>query len=541
MKQKIKPDRNVMYELEGTVTSLFVILMLGFFPLFFQDGYFNITDAKLLFFYFCGAGLVVLTAILAGAGYLQERKDDKAVEKRAGGVKRDFKAMRKDIPVVSWFAAAFLLAILIATVFSTYPAESFYATDGRRLGAIVFLLCIAVYVILGKYLQPGIWIAWIFLASNGVVSLIMILQFWGVNVFHLWDNMVSIEIGMFASTIGNVNACCTYFCIVLPVGMVLFYLSNALLSRVLYGLALILGFYGAYATGSDSWILGVGTAFLVMLCFSLRSHDYMRRFFETCMVFWAASVILKLTLLAGAGNMSSVMLQSFRILPMQNFMVNKFVLLAEGVILLFGIFLARKAEKKKLEIPYHKIRNVFVVLVAAVIGIAVLLVLIANLSADKQWEGTFQWMNRLVLQDDFGSSRGVIWKQTWIAWKKLPVGRKFFGYGVNCFHQFLYQYQGAELATYGGRIVDPHNEVLQFLSMTGIFGAVSYFGLLIGTAVSAAKMARQYPVMMMGTIAICSYLAQGMVNNPTVFLTPTLFLYLGILKSLERHYKEKDT
>ena len=119
MKQKIKPDRNVMYELEGTVTSLFVILMLGFFPLFFQDGYFNITDAKLLFFYFCGAGLVVLTAILAGAGYLQERKDSRAVEKRAGREKRDFKAMLKDIPVVSWFAAAFLLAILIATVFST--------------------------------------------------------------------------------------------------------------------------------------------------------------------------------------------------------------------------------------------------------------------------------------------------------------------------------------------------------------------------------------------------------------------------------------
>lgn len=69
MKQKTKQNRNVMYELEGAVTGLFVILMVGFFPLFFQDGYFNITDAKLLFFYFCGAGLVVLTIILTGAGY----------------------------------------------------------------------------------------------------------------------------------------------------------------------------------------------------------------------------------------------------------------------------------------------------------------------------------------------------------------------------------------------------------------------------------------------------------------------------------------
>ena len=41
--------------------------------------------------------------------------------------------------------------------------------------------------------------------------------------------------------------------------------------------------------------------------------------------------------------------------PMQNFMISKFVLLAEGVVLILGIFLARKAEKKKLEIPYQKI------------------------------------------------------------------------------------------------------------------------------------------------------------------------------------------
>ena len=45
--------------------------------------------------------------------------------------------------------------------------------------------------------------------------------------------------------------------------------------------------------------------------------------------------------------------------------------------------------------------------------------------------------------------------------------------------------------------------------------------------------------MMMGTVMILSYMAQSMVNNPTAFLMPTLFLYLGILKSLQRHYKEK--
>ena len=68
-------------KMEAAITSLFVILMLGFFPLFFQDGYFNIAEAKMMFFYFCGAGLTVLTVILAGTGYLQERKTGKTGKK----------------------------------------------------------------------------------------------------------------------------------------------------------------------------------------------------------------------------------------------------------------------------------------------------------------------------------------------------------------------------------------------------------------------------------------------------------------------------
>ena len=89
--------------------------------------------------------------------------------------------------------------------------------------------------------------------------------------------------------------------------------------------------------------------------------------------------------------------------------------------------------------------------------------------------------------------------------------------------------------------MDPHNEWLLFLSITGILGAVSYFGLLVSTAVSAGKRARTCPLMMVGPVMLGSYLAQGMVNNPTAFLTPNLFLFLGILKSLERHGKEKNS
>lgn len=536
MKQKTKQNRNVMFELENAMAALYVIVMLGFFPLFFQDSYFNIADAKLIFFYFCSAALLVMTVIFAGAGYFQEWRLYGDVRKG-----QSLKDWVRKVPVASWFAGSFLLSVLIATVFSVYPTESFYATDGRKLGTIAFVLCIAVYAILGKFLKPNMWMAWIYLVSNGVVSLVLILQFFGLNVFHMWDNMAASSLGVFVSTIGNIDACATYYCMVLPVGMVLFFLSDELFSKVVYGIFLVMGFFGAYATTTEGWLLGVGAAFFVILWFSLKDHDSIRRFLELCLVFWGSCLVLKLSLVASVGNMTSIMLNKFRILALQNFMVSWRVLLVEGTLLILLWCLVKWAGKKELEVPYRTIRKIFFLFLAAMAGIAVVSALIVNLSGEKQWEGAFQWMNMLKLQDDFGSNRGTIWKQTWAAWKKLPLGRKFFGYGVNCFHQFLYQYQGAELATYGGRIIDPHNEVLQFMSLTGIFGMVSYFGLLISTAVSAGRMVKEYPVMMMGAAMVWSYMAQSMVNNPTAFLTPVLFLYLGILKGIERNYKEKGS
>ena len=64
----------------------------------------------------------------------------------------------------------------------------------------------------------------------------LILQFFGLNVFHMWDNMAASSLGVFVSTIGNIDACATYYCMVLPVGMVLFFLSDELFSKVVYSI-----------------------------------------------------------------------------------------------------------------------------------------------------------------------------------------------------------------------------------------------------------------------------------------------------------------
>ncbi len=158
------------------------------------------------------------------------------------------------------------------------------------------------------------------------------------------------------------------------------------------------------------------------------------------------------------------------------------------------------------------------------------------------WEGAFSALEHLRLQDDFGSGRGYIWRTTIQSWFELPLWDKITGYGVNCYHMFIQQYGGAEVAEYfgGAMLVDAHNEFMQILTTMGLLGVAGYFGLLISTAVRAGRKVQEKPALLMGVLVVCSYLAQGLVNNPTVFLTPYLFLMLGIINSMEKVENAKE-
>lgn len=542
MKRKKKTDANIVQSFQEGAASLFLILMVGLFPLYYQNYFFDINDAKLSFFRTCAIGLLAVEVVLVLFGWLHKRKE----MKRRNGKPvilpegKSLKEFLAGMPISTWFAVMFVLAIIISTVFSVYPKESFWGTDGRKLGAIVFFLCISTYVLLGRYLKFKKWMIWIFLGANAIVFLLAGLNFWGIDILHMYDYMLYGEYRIFISTIGNTNACASYAGIVLPIGMVLYYLAETVQDKIIYGAFLVVGFYGAYATNADSWILGAGAAFLAMLWFSLTDHEHMERFFELCLVFVAASLLLRVTILAGtAGGTYILRVAIFEGLTLQSIMTNGYLLLAAGIVFCLLIWGLKNAGKRNIQIPYQRIKTVFFSLLAAAVVIMFVLFLIANWREDRQWEGAFAWLGLLKLQDNFGSDRGMFWKQTVKAWKQLPIGRKFFGYGVNCFHQFLYKYQGQALRSYPVRIIDPHNEFLLFVCIIGIWGAVAYFGLLVSTLVESVKAAKEHPAMMVGAVTLLSFLAQGLVNNPIVFITSNLFLFLGVLKGIEREYKGK--
>lgn len=547
----MKQKKSIMYIFLEGAAALAVIMMLGIFPLYFQDNYIDMSNAKLNFFRVCSIGLVLAAIVFLGMDRLQQYKD--GLQKKNHKNKKKVQAKQQDkqqiakgeavrawlsgLSVTTWFAVIFVAGILVAAIFSINLRESFLGLEGRKLGAIVWLLCVALYGLLGRYLNCGKWMIWVFLVGNMLVCLLANLNFWSVDPLGMYGNLAAEQYGMFISTIGNVNACAGYLCMIVPIGMALYTLTKDKYIKIVSGVFLVLGFCAGYCTHSESWLLGLLTGFLVLLWFSMRGHDSIQKFLEVCGIFWISSVLMKIMMLIAASreflNYMYASLNASKFIT--KILLNGYVLAAEGILIAGLLFLVWNRRKAGKELPYRMMRRVVFIVVVIVIAAAVLVFAAANLHTGA-WEGAFSGLERLRMQDSWGSGRGYIWKTTVDSWFRLPLWDKITGYGVNCYHMFINTYGGAEVLEFfdGAQLVDAHNELFQILTTMGILGTVGYFGLIISTLVKAAKSVTVKPAMLMGVIALFGYLAQALVNNPTVFLTPYLFLMLGMIKSMER-------
>ena len=548
MKQKQK-KKSVMYIFLEGAAALAVIMMLAIFPLYFQNNYIDMSNAKLNFFRVCSIGLVLAAVVFQGMDRLQQYKEGmqkknkkrnvqaKSQDKPQLGKGEAFRAWLSGLSVTTWFAVIFVVGILVATFFSVNPKESFLGLEGRKLGAITWLLCIAFYGLVGQYFKCRKWITWVFLIPNMLVCLLAILNFWSVDPLGMYENLAADQHGMFISTIGNVNACAGYLCMVVPVGMALYTLVKDKYLKIGCSAYLVLGFCAGYCAHSDSWILGLATGFLVLLWFSMRDNEHMQKFLEVSAIFWISSLLVKvMVLVAKAKEFAGSMYLGLNVDRLINgIMLNGYVLALEGILIAGLLFFVWNRRKSGKELPYRMMRRIIFIAIAVFIVAAVVIFAVANLHKGT-WEGALSALERLRLQDSWGSGRGYIWKITVESWFKLPLWQKLTGYGVNCYHMFINTYGGAEVLEFfgGAQLVDAHNELLQILATMGILGTVGYFGLIISTIVKAAKSVAVKPVMLLGVIALFGYLAQALVNNPTVFLTPYLFLMLGMTKSMEK-------
>lgn len=496
MGKKLSKTINIPQVLMELVVNAFLVAMVGIFPFFYLNNYINITEAKLMFFKANTLIMLLVGLCFYIIGFIQNRKNTN-------------KKRNRTMSVTTALGMVFIVVICISCALSPIGAESFWGEQGRRMGGQVLLLCVMGYFSISCYYQTFQGLIWLFLIANSMEWILIILQFFGIDLLHMYDNLIEHQHSYFMGTMGNVNITAGYTCVALAIIMSLYFLSVTKFSRYCYGGVLMLGFYAAYATQSQSWVLGVGAAAIIILWSGLESGEKLKTVGELWFIFLATSILVKIMVAwsLAFGNPSTAV-QYFAKDELFKILLSNELLIAQGILLTLLFFWCHRFQNHK-KCVFRRI----LIIACITVVLAVCFIIFPT-------------------DDSFGSNRGYIWRITFEEFRNLPILQKLFGYGPNGFLQFIDRNHAEEMRSlYEQPFIDAHNEAIQFLAVTGIVGMVSYMGMQISMMVRCAKDYSHNPIALVGLTGIAAYLAQGLVNNPQIFITPLLFIFMGIMES----------
>ena len=507
MKQETKSYNWVKYW-----TAIYMVAMSLIFPLYYQNNYINMLEAKTAFFapatciYIAGGVFWILVEYLSGLGAV--KKPDRKNGKKVSGLTSEA-ATSKGLLIQDIFFIIFALAVVISTLLSGDLTNAWIAPDCKMFGARILLLCCGIYVIVSKGYAVEKVVKGSLAAGLLAVFTLTVLNRYGIDPLDMYSNLVEHQKHIYVSTIGNVNIVANFICIFIPLIMGTFIYSRAMSEKVICGILLYTGVMAGIATNSDSFFLGFGAAIIFLLWFALDNKEKMIAYLAASGISALSMFSLKLfnSLSEFEYKWNSLQLDLIDNIP--------WLLIAAALVaILILVF------RGNTELPLKKIRNIIFVLLGAGLMAGLVLAIRINIgSADVQSE-------YLTFNDEWGTNRGYVWSRTCQLFGELPFYQQLTGIGPGGFSKFFASFNADRAAMGLSDFVDPHSEALYYLVATGFAGMIGYLGMIIVATVKCIKKRSDETIILAAVFV--SWLAQGTVNNPLVFVTPYIFLFLGL-------------
>lgn len=464
-------------------------------PLVYRNGYFDITQAKAL----CYGVLTVLFLAAGGAACLRCRRPGLWEEKASGA----------ETAMVA-FAWAFLLSCFL----SADPAGAVLGERNRYQGAAAILLYTGTFFFLSRRADPGKnFVYWLF-GGFSVAAGLGVLNHLGADPLGLIAPLSDFDRGRFVSTVGNINFFGGYICLVLPVCLTLLLTAERRRFRWALGLLGILGLWGGMASKSESTVLGLGAA-LAVLPFLLRDRPESLRRLPLLLPGLALAMQGFRGLAAAAGG--------------DGFSALTGLLLRQAVsaaLAALGVILWLALRRRGPEALRRLVRAYGWCLGAGLLA-AALLVLLANTVVPPEKLGALERF--LVLDEDWGTDRGEVWRFCLDVYGDYPWWRKLLGGGPGV----LARADALRPVFSDARLDSAHNEYLHYLLTAGALGLASYVALLACTARDALR--RDGSPLSLALLAGCAgYAAQAAVSIAQPATTPLFFLFLSVLAARRR-------
>lgn len=527
------------------ITSAFLLYMLVIYPLALHDHYFDITYTKytvfkvgvILFAVIWAMGLViVLTGINAGGmkgrhagGNVKVGTMDKLKAVICDGV------YGTDICMVLFFVSG-----VMSFIMAEDKKNAFTGAQGRYCGLAFMILIFIMYIIVSARVSnmEKMWslISMVFVLVSSVTFIIAILQNIGFDPFKLLDGINRKQRNIYVSTFGNIDIFGSFICIALPLFMGLYVTEKSNIKRIVYGIGVFAGFMAFIPANADVVFAGVGAAIIAVL-FATVYMERVDRLFE-------------LVMLGSGGYLGMVLLRM--LVGTNGAKITGFNRLAEHPALLVIIFAVvlfirliiqvyinkNKTEiyinENKSEVYINKQKNgtgiklIIALAVVLISGIAVII---------------YGRKNNLAMfdfNDKWGSYRGYIWRRVTGLYGELPFVQKIFGHGNESIRSLMDDRFYDEMLQITGTVYDnAHNEYLQYLVTQGLFGMLSYGGVVVTAAIAGVKKIKKSPYILGLLLAVISYGVQAIFNVNQCITTPYMFLMTAMLICVCRRASEE--
>lgn len=551
-------DKNKHYSLNKTIkvdsgsgrlmtgiTSAFLLYMLVIYPLALHDHYFDITYTKytvfkvgvILFAVIWAMGLViVLTGINAGdmkgrhaGGNVKVGTMDKLKAVICDGV------YGTDICMVLFFISG-----VMSFIMAEDKKNAFTGAQGRYCGLAFMILIFIMYIIVSARVSnmEKMWslISMVFVLVSSVTFIIAILQNIGFDPFKLLDGINRKQRNIYVSTFGNIDIFGSFICIALPLFMGLYVTEKSNIKRIVYGIGVFAGFMAFIPANADVVFAGVGAAIIAVL-FATVYMERVDRLFELVML--GSGGYLGMVLLRMLVGTNGAKITGFNRLAEHPALLVIIFAVVLFIRLIIQVYINRnKTEiyinENKSEVYINNQKNgtgiklIIALAVVLIPGIAVII---------------YGRKNNLAMfdfNDKWGSYRGYIWRRVTGLYGELPFVQKIFGYGNESIRSLMDDRFYDEMLQVTGTVYDnAHNEYLQYLVTQGLFGMLSYGGVVVTAVIAGVKKIKKSPYILGLLLAVVSYGVQAIFNVNQCITTPYMFIMTAMLIGMCRRASEE--
>ncbi len=480
-------------------------------PLIMTNGFFNITETKYVF-YILAAIFFIIPSFSHIIKNFSSAKEEGA-----------FPLSSSDMTTMDWCVSAFGICFVLSALFSSYPADAWLGASARYQGALTVLAYLVVYFLVSRNYHLTQHFLFFAVIAFCIVSLLGVLNCFNIDLFGFYHRLSSNYKTSYISTIGNINFYSAYFCLLFPLVICGYSLTKKTVSRIVYSFALVMGAFGMMVTASESFALGFAVSLFIIPIFFFGDRKKLVYYLQSIVIIIVASQAYKFFYdNAEKTNVPLSKSLSFFLKPTVSLVA---FLLCLAVYIFLNVF----PDKMKL---FKKAYIVFLVLTVVLLGVCFF---IANTKGLGELDEYFR------ITSDWGTYRGKIWRFCLKEFKNYNIKEILFGIGPESLHNLS---RRGELFT-DKTLDQAHNEYIQYLMTTGIFGALSYLSVLFATTITVIAKLRHSTLAVGIFASLVAYWIQGAVNIAQPFTTPIMFLYIACIAGMwvqeKRQYHKNTT